>query len=205
MLRVLFCVAAMSLLLGFAQASAQRREQGDWPCPQRLLPSLTAGTFWSGPDPDAAGDWKDDHEIASLVRRTTPRRVTAEEGEAALGAFADGLKDRADRSQVLTRVFAGLLQETNREREALIQRIKELARRQRELADIASEAGDELRRTAPDGSGEAAARRDDLEQRFAFVTRAFEGGQRTMRYLCEAPVQLEARLGRYARALQARL
>jgi hypothetical protein len=37
------------------------------------------------------------------------------------------------------------------------------------------------------------------------VTRAFESTQRTMRYACEVPVQLEARLGRYARFLQARL
>jgi len=46
-------------------------------------------------------------------------------------------------------------------------------------------------------------RRHDLEQRFAYVTQAFESAQRTMRYACNAPIALEARLGRYAQAARA--
>jgi hypothetical protein len=34
---------------------------------------------------------------------------------------------------------------------------------------------------------------------------AYQESQRTLRYACEAPVQLESRLGDYARALQAAL
>jgi len=64
---------------------------------------------------------------------------------------------------------------------------------------------DELRAIPPDASGDAVVRREDLEQRLAFSTRAFEGAQQTVRYLCDAPLRMEARLGRYARALQSRL
>jgi hypothetical protein len=87
----------------------------------------------------------------------------------------------------------------------VIARLDELGRRQREMASIASRAGEELRAVPADATGEDAARRVDLEQRFTFVTRAFESTQRTMRYACEVPVQIEARLGRYARFLQAHL
>lgn len=105
----------------------------------------------------------------------------------------------------MTLVFAGLLDETNRERGDIIARLKALGRRQHELADIASKAGEALRNIPADATGDAAAQRTDLEQRFTFVTQAFENTQRTMRYACEVPVRLEARLGRYAQALKDRL
>jgi hypothetical protein len=160
---------------------------------------------WSGPPLDSVGDWRSDERVAALVQRIAPRRVGAEEGEAAIAAFADGIGTGEDRARLLTLAFAGLLQETNSARAALIARLKDLGRRQRELADIASRAAEELGTIPADATGEQAARRADLEQRFAFVTRAFEGGRQTIRYACDAPVQLEARLGRYARALQSRL
>jgi hypothetical protein len=185
---------------------AQRRgENPDWPCQQRLVPSLTAGTFWSGPSLDGSGDWQAEPKVAALVRQITPRKIAAEQGEAAIAAFADGLGAESERGKTLTLAFAGLLEETNRERAGLIERILELGRRQRELAEIATKAGEELHAIPESATGEEAARRSEIEQRFGFVTRAFESTQRTMRYACEAPVQLEARLGRYARALEAKL
>ena len=143
--------------------------------------------------------------MAELVASITPRHVSAEAGEAAIATFADRLPPTADRRRLMTLVFAGLLDETNRERTEIIARLKELGRRQHELADIASHAGEALRGIPADATGDDAARRTDLEQRFAFVTQAFENTQRTMRYACEAPIRLEARLGRYAQAVKDRL
>jgi hypothetical protein len=193
-------LGAAGAAAGSAAAAPRRGEDPDWPCVQRLVPQLTAAAFWRGPAPEAAGDWRADPEIAELVRRIVPRRVPVEEGEAALAAFASTAGEA--RPRLLTLVFAGLLEETNSERAALIARLKDLGRRQRELATLASEATEELHRMPADAGGDVAERRADLEQRFAFVTRAFEGGPRTLRYACEAPVQLEARLGSYARKLQ---
>jgi hypothetical protein len=204
MRRAALALLLLGLGLASAAAAARRGDDPDWPCQQRLVPSLTAATFWRGPSIADAGDWHAEPKIAALVAQIMPRRVTAEEGEAAIAAFVATVAPDQDRGKVVTLAFAGLLDETNRERGDLIQRILELGHRQRELADIASTAGEELRAIPADATGEAAAKRGDLEQRFAFVTRAFEGAQRTMRYACEAPVQLETRLGRYARALEAK-
>jgi hypothetical protein len=41
-----------------------------------------------------------------------------------------------------------------------------------------------------------------LQQRHDFTARNFEEIQRTIRYACETPVELDARLGAWARALQ---
>jgi hypothetical protein len=202
-------VPAVLLLAGLLTAgplAAQRRgEDPDWPCQQRFVPTLAAGSFWAGPPLEDAGDWHSDERVAALVGKITPRRVGIDQGEAAIAAFAASIGPGEDRKRLLTLAFAGLLEETNRERASLLARLKDLGRRQRELADIASHATEELGRIPADATGEAAARRVDLEQRVTFVTRAFEGGRQTIRYACDAPVQLEARLGRYARALQAHL
>jgi len=199
--------ALVALALAAAPASAQTRrgEDPDWPCVQRLVPTLSAATVWTGPSLDGLGRWQDEPTVAALVQRITPRSVTAEQGEAEIARFAETAGSGEARDRRLALAFAGLVEETNRERGALISRIKELGRRQRELADIASSASEELGRIPADATGDAAARRTDLEQRFRYVTRAFDGGRQTIRYACDAPVQLEARLGRYARALQAHL
>jgi hypothetical protein len=189
----------------FAATAPRRGGDADWPCQQRLMPVIGSGALWSGPPLDSAGDWHGEPTVAELVARIAPRNVSTDAGVAAIGTFADELPAAADRPRLMTLVFAGLLDETNRERTEIIARLKDLGRRQHELADIASRAGEALRGIPADATGDDAARRTDLEQRFAFVTQAFENTQRTMRYACEAPVRLEARLGRYAQAVKSRL
>ena len=97
-------------------------------------------------------------------------------------------------------MFQGLVDETNVERAHLISRIKDLARRQRELSRSVTELATELRAAQAD-SPQAA----EINQRREFATRAFQEAQRTIRYACEAPAGLDARLGQFARALQERL
>ena len=38
-------------------ALAQPKTDPDWPCVQRKVASLAAGTIWSGPNPEEAGPW----------------------------------------------------------------------------------------------------------------------------------------------------
>jgi hypothetical protein len=117
-----------------------------------------------------------------------------------IGGFTPALA--GDRPRRLALLFRGLLEETDRERALLIDQLKEIGRRQRELADLAAQLGAELKSIPPDVTGEAAAKRLDLQQRHDFTARNFEEIQRTIRYACEAPVELDARLGAWARALQ---
>ena len=189
----------MPFALALIGAAPQRVEDPDWPCQQRLVPRLTAAAYWNGPL-DMQGDWQADPEVAELVRHLSPRRVTTEEGLVEIGNFAKtASKDRPHR---LTLVFRGLLEETDRERAGLIERLTQMGRRQRELADLVARLEDELNSVPPDAPGEAADKRVDLQQRHDFTARNFEEIQRTIRYACETPVELDARLGAWARALQ---
>ena len=182
-----------------AHSAPTRAGDPDWPCQQRLVPRLTTAAYWNGPL-DARGDWRADPEIAELVHRLAPRRVTTEEGLAEIAKFADTASE--DRPHRLALVFRGLLEETDRERAGLIEQLTQMGRRQCELADLVARLADDLDAVAPDTTGEAAQKRVDLQQRHDFTARNFEEIQRTIRYACEAPVELDARLGAWARALQ---
>ena len=199
------CAWVTALGLGFAavvnaNSAPPRAEDPDWPCQQRLVPKLTAAAYWNGPPLESLGDWRAEPEIADLVRRLAPRRVSTQQGLAEIAAFVRTVSN--DRPRRLALVFRGLLEETDRERAGLIKELKEIGRRQRELADLVARLATELNAIPPDVRGEAAAKRTDLQQRHDFTARNFEEIQRTIRYACEIPVELDARLGVWARALQ---
>lgn len=185
-------------MIALSVAAAPRSEDPDWPCQQPLVPKLTAAAYWNEPL-DMQGDWQANPEIAELVQHLAPRRITTEEGLAEIARFAKTAPGNPHR---LALAFRGLLEETDRERADLIERLKQLGRRQRELAELAARLTSELDSMPFDATGEAAAERIDLQQRHDFTVRNFEEVQRTMRYACEAPVRLDARLGAWARALQ---
>jgi hypothetical protein len=193
-------LAATLVVEPSARSAPLRAADPDWPCQQILVPKLSAASYWNGPPLEGPGDWRADREVAELVRRLAPRRVTAQEGLSQIAAFAQALPQ--NRSRRLALAFVGLLEETDRERAALIEQLKEIGRRQRELADLVTRLATELDAIPPDAQGEAAARRIDLQQRHVFTARNFEETQRTIRYACETPVALDARLGAWARALQ---
>lgn len=183
-----------------AQSAPPLNQNPDWPCQQRLVPKLAAAAYWNGPPLDSLGDWHADPEIADLVRRLAPRRVSTEEGLSEISVFARNLN--GDRPRRLALAFRGLLDETDQERAALIEQLLQIGRRQRELAELVARLAAELASVPADATGEAAARRVDLQQRHDFTARNFEEIQHTIRYACETPVELDARLGAWARALQ---
>lgn len=195
--------ASLAAAIPVTGSAASRHADPDWPCPQRLILKLSPQQFWSGSSPAPSGDWHSDPRVTALVGKIIPRRVDAAAGTALIQQFAN--EASGNRGEALGLAFVGVLEETNRQRSELIERIQALARRQRELSEIAVTAGEALRAIPEDATGEAAARRQDLENRRRFVSKAFEDTQRTMRYACEAPVQLESRLGEYTRALQSAL
>lgn len=179
-------------------AAAGPSGDADWPCAQRLVPRIAAASVWPGPDPK--GEWRAEKDVAELVGRIAPRAVAEAQGVAAIEGFAAPL-DAASRRRLLPLAFAGVLEETNRQRDALIEQIRRFARRQRELAEGVRGLEAELRAMPAD----AEPARTELEQRHAFAAKAFKDADQTVRFACEAPVRLERRLGAYARALAAAL
>jgi uncharacterized protein YukE len=198
-----------TLIVGFAllslpaAADEAPRAGHDWPCQQELVPALTPAMMWTGPPIDDIGDWHAEPRVVELVQKIAPRDVSVEQGEAAIGEFTRGLG--ADRTRPVLLAFAGLLDETNRERAEVIERIKQLGERQRNLAALIGRLTAELDAMPANPQGEAAASRAELQQRWTFTSRTYVDVQRTMRYACQVPAALDARLRAYTHALEAAL
>jgi hypothetical protein len=202
--RISFLAVAALTLAAFAAGAAPPQRESDWPCQQPLVPTITAAQVWDGPSLEGIGDWHDEPTVAALVQRIMPRRVSADEGKAAIDDFIHGLPaDAPQRQRLVTLAFAGVLDETNHQRSTLIDRLKELGARQRGLADIVAKLTAEYDAIPANAQGADAERRADLEQRRDYSSRSFDELQRTMRYACEVPATLDARLGAYARELRA--
>lgn len=192
----LAAVLALAAVPAVAQRGGPPATDPDWPCIQRLVPTLSGGAYWPGHE--APPDWRSDPRVAALVPEITARGVTAERGAARIAAFAHTVPP-AERAPVLSATMAGLVEQTNLQRGQQIERLRALTRRQRGVGDVIARVTAEQRALPPDADP---ARREEVAQRLAFVIREFEEAEQTLRYACEAPVALEARLGAYARALQ---
>ncbi len=191
MRHVLVGVAALAL-----GAAGPPPADADWPCMQRLVPTLAAGTLWSGHE--AAGDWRANAQVAAVVADAAPRTQPTPAGVARLDAYAATVP-AVDRPATLSLLFNGLVDETNRQREDVIERLRGIGRRQRTLTEITGRVSDELRALPPDAPATV---REEVVQRRTFLIREYEEIGRTIRYACEVPSALEARLGSFAQALQ---
>lgn len=197
-------IAGLALTLSATGASATPYGDPEWPCFSRLVQDLSPGSVWNGPPLDKAGDWHKVPAVSALVTQIAPRKFDVGDGEAAIEAFAKGLK-KADKPRLLTLTFAGLVDQIGAERTDTITRIKEFAKRQRNIGAEIAKLNTDLDAIPVDATGDDGKRREDLVQQKLYAAKTFDNAERTVRYVCEIPTDLEARLGRYARALQAQL
>lgn len=190
-------------VLALCAAAAAAGPDPDWPCQQPLVQTVTAAMIWTGPTADNIGNWRDNAAVAALVERIAPRTVSTQDGEAAIHDFLHTL--HGDRKHLITLAFAGLLDTANGQRGEVIERIKDLAARQRHLSDLVNRLSLEVGKLPPAEQSNPSPPNQDLVQRWTFTTQAYTELQQTMRYACEIPGEIDARLGAYARALAAGL
>ncbi|NEV63726.1 hypothetical protein [Thiorhodococcus minor] len=195
-------VGCLLLLILCAPVLAQPPGQGqdpDWPCPQVLVPEVSAAVVWAGP-PVEGLDWRGDAEVAALVRRVSDAGTAQEEAERAVSGFA-GAQTGGQKDARLTLLFAGVLEFLNKDRAHLIDGIKRYSRDQAHRAEVIGQEIDALVRLEQDGSEMSAAKAAELRKRMAVEERVFDARERSIRFLCRRPVAVEERLGRLARMI----
>ena len=203
------CALAGLVLLGLGAGSAlsQPKADPDWPCVQRKVSTLSPGTVWTGPDLEAAGPWGDDFEAAALAQKIASRRTDLKEVDPLLDDFV--AKAGADKEKRLTRVFAGVFEVINGERNKVISGIGRYAQGQRRMAERIREEADQISATkdAPSAQDARDIPKDasELETKFTWDRRIFQERSQSLTYVCEVPTLLEQRLGEIARRIQARL
>ncbi|MGQ4274065.1 hypothetical protein [Terrihabitans sp. B22-R8] len=192
-------------LLGLAAvltgpAGAFDRRFPDWPCVQVRVPSLSAGSVWTGPPiDDALNVWRNDSEINALVERIAVRRTPLDEAERAVADFLGKAGDaKAEKARLMV---AGLYETLNRERADVISGLERLTRRQRDFASSIESDAAKLRdlQAKPDADRNALT---ELTTKVQWSTRIFEERRKSVRYACEVPVLIEQRFFLLTRAAQ---
>ncbi len=199
--------AAAALLVGVALAAgsaAPAAEEAEWPCVQRYVPELSAGTIWTGPLLDELSTpWYDNEAARDVVYEISAEGLEPEEGVAMIDEFAATLGP--ERNEVLTQVFAGMFDRFNVERSRMLTGIKNFFRRQQRLVKKINSVESEIRELEEAGVAKDDERLQDLNTQLTWNVRVYDERQKLTIYVCEEPILLEQKLGVFARALQAHL
>jgi len=196
-------IFALCLALLPAAAAAQAQQDPDWPCIQRKVPTIGAGTVWSGPELPQGSDWAKDFEAAALAQKLASRRTPVEEADGLIDAFAAA--SGADKDKRLTDVFAGVLELINTERSRVVAGIGRYAAGQKKLADRIRGEAEQLGEATDSPMTEVPAAMKDVQTAVKWDMRIFDERRRSLTYVCEVPVLLEKRLFEIGRKIQERL
>jgi hypothetical protein len=198
--------AAATLALGCLLANAawaqQRTQgQGDWPCRQVKVPSISVASVWTGPSIDEAlKRWREDPAIPDLVIRISVRKTPIETAEALIRDFAKAAGEK--RQERLTMLFAGVYERLESERHEVIAGLDRFGRKQKELAEEVRTAAQDMR-AEQDKPGSDPQKVKELSEALQWKMRIFEERRNTVAYVCETPALIEQRLGALARAILA--
>ena len=138
----LFLLGLLAAGLGSAPARAQSAPSAetDWPCAQRRTSTISPAAIWAGPDISKVAAWDDDREAAELAQKLASRRTPMSDADGLLDEFA--AKAGGDKDTRLTRVFVGVLELINAERNRVIAGIVRYAQGQNQLAERVRQDGE---------------------------------------------------------------
>ncbi|MEJ1160801.1 hypothetical protein [Prosthecomicrobium sp. N25] len=197
--------AACLLVLAGTAAAAAASTDPDWPCVQVRNPQIAATAIWGGPEiPEAAKEWWTEPDVADAVRTIASRRIPIEEAEKIIDGIAKGEGDRTLR---LSKLFVGMLERVNVERNRIMAGLGRYARKQRAFADRIEKVGDQiaLLKAGKTVEGVTTADLPKLEEEMKWDIRVFDERNQSLTYVCESPGLLEQRAFELARLIAERM
>jgi hypothetical protein len=172
----------------------------DWPCQQIKVPQLSLAAVWSGPALDAQqNDWRQDQQVVDLVQATVQRRMSIEQAQAEIRAFAARAGEQ--KQPQLLQLLAGLFSTLNDERTAVIAGLDRFGVRQKVLAAELRNDNAKLRAMQADSSS-APNDVNQMTQRLTWEAQVFQDRRQALSYACDVPGKIEQRLFTLARTIQ---
>lgn len=196
-------LALLGLLAAATPLTPARAQERDWPCPQRLVPTLEGGQMWAGPPLPTDSEEGMPPDVAALAQELTNVDLPPETVAAKVQAYAAALPAE-QRNAGLARLFAASLAVINAERSDMIGGIKRYTQRQQRLAERIAGETRELEALRRDASADPA-KVGELEASRDWDLRVHSDRQRALRQVCDQPVRLEQRAFALARTIQEEL
>jgi hypothetical protein len=192
----------LSLFAGSAFAAPpSSRDQGDWPCRQIKVPTLSLAAIWSGPSLDAAKAWRDDAQVVDLAAKLAARRTAIETAEKMIGDLAQGAG--AAKKERLLLLFSAVYDKLDAERGEVVAGLDRYGRAQKEMAERLRDQTQKLRQAQDEHAD--AAKLKELSDSLQWELRVFEERRKAVTFVCETPALIEQRLGALARAIESAL
>jgi hypothetical protein len=188
---------------------AEVKGSPDWPCIQRKVMTISPAQVWDGPPLDDVKGWQDDDKIAELTPYLESRRVSVEDAEKAIKAYAESLP-AAERDKKLTLLFASVLDKINSDRLFVMGRVEDFQRRQKARADELEREGSKLAALnqeipAAEQLGPRDSKLTPEQQEYDWNARIFAERQQNLTVACEIPVLIEQRAYEIARLIRAQM
>jgi hypothetical protein len=200
---VLIALSAVAAAASAARSAPPGPRDPDWPCEQIKVPQLSLAAVWAGPPIDQQLDgWRQDQQVADLVREIAQRRVPIEQAQEKIQAFAAQVADQ--RQPKLLELLAGLFTALDAERSAVIAGLDRFGARQKELAAELRDDNEKLRTLQANPKSEAGDV-NQMTQRVTWEAQVFQDRREALRYACDVPGKIEQRLFALARFVQAQL
>ena len=184
-------------------AASAPQVQVAWPCAQRRVPTISAGTIWSGPDLARGKGWDQDDDVANLAQKLASRRLPIDEADPLIAGLAK--QAGAEKDRRLTALFGGTLEIINRNRRDLLQGIMRYAQGQERLAERMRAESDKISEGQSDVQGPTGIAANDTSRDFAWDQRIFKERKQALSYVCETPSLLERRAYEIGKRIQAQL
>jgi hypothetical protein len=192
-------IASLPGAAAFADEAKPDNPSKDWPCKQILVERISLPTVWSGPSIEDV-NWRSDAATADLVALLAERKTPIEAADNAIENFAAAAG--ADKTKKLTALFAGLFATLNTERGEIIDGLTRFGRKQKALAAKIRAENAELQKSPDAATPEGVAADNPQSQKLELDLRAFEEGQHSISFVCEAPTLVEQRLFSLGRSIQ---
>ena len=172
----------------------------DWPCAQAKVPEISLAAVWAGPPlDDAEQKWKNDPKISAMVEKAAARRLPLEDAQKAISEFL--ATPGVDKMATGKLLFAGLFEQLNAERAAVMGGLERVTRKQRQAADKVRTDTIALQ-ALQDATPRDQAKIEELGNALVWETRIFEDRRRVVKFVCEVPTTIDQRLFALGRTIQ---
>lgn len=181
-------------LTGFTQTAVAQDVDPEWPCIQRLVPTVSPAVMWPVPvDESMSKIWRKDRSIRKLAERLGDLDEFTDEDRAAIESFADSIAE-SDKELQLSLLAVGVVDVTNRVRSQYIKGIKRYTSQQIAISQQIEDTLNELSLLGKEANSGDNQERLEIEETLRWHERVYDQRENTIRLLCEEPVELEQRL-----------
>jgi len=188
------------LILGSGISAAQSTNP-DWPCIQVLVPEIVPAVVWPEEiGEDIQGQWKQVSTIKELAEELGDLEQFTDEHSESIKKYAESIPE-AERLDQLNKLTDGIVAVTNQQRTFYIDGIQRYTRQQIAIASQIESTLNELADLDQQNVASTDPERAEIEETLKWHERVYDQRERSIRALCERPVEREVVLSDVLREL----